>query len=126
MADAMTQAETYIARQSFTFGLLDFEKQRAEEMNKKLRANAAKKLPANTPAPIDEDTVVVVPDATPEVQAEASANFVKPVTSDMSMSCPSCGGTFIQRIANGHRCGACGTQIMRDGKVKVDPGQVRK
>lgn len=97
VADLITQAETYIARNTFVYGLTEYVKQKEAEQMAKNKARVAKVTPANATAE--------------EKAAIDNPTMGKIDTDDKTERCVNeeCRSTFLQRTPGGKRCGACGT-----------------
>lgn len=94
--DMMTQACIHLQKNTHVYGLTEYLKQQEAEMKKK--QNERKNRPANAPQ-VEE-----------VAKLDNPTSVTKPEIDDKTPRCPECGGTFIQRVAGGKRCGNCGVQ----------------
>jgi predicted phage terminase large subunit-like protein len=101
--DAMTQAEGYIQRNTFVYGLTEYVKQEEEKIMAKIKARANKAIPANL------------------TSQDNPTDVAKIDVDDKTLRCPNelpngtvCNNTFIQRTPSGLRCGSCGYQFPRN------------
>jgi predicted phage terminase large subunit-like protein len=91
VADMVTQAITYLQRNTYTYGLTEYVKQEVDKMAKQKardkKANEDQKITVDNP------------------------QMGKIDTDDKTVRCVNeeCRSTFIQRTPGGPRCGACGT-----------------
>jgi predicted phage terminase large subunit-like protein len=97
VADLITQAEAYISRNTFVYGLTEYVKQ--EEAKLMAKVKNKKPLPANATA---EEI---------RTHQDNPTNVAKIDTDDKTERCPECQGTFIQRVGSNKRCGACGFML---------------